>query len=71
MTVAPGFMYDVRVLVLSLLIRTMSKLRKATLIMAMPFCHSFWNNADHTGRNFMKFYIREFFENPSREFKVH
>ena len=31
---------------------------------------SFWDNSDPSGRNFMKFYIREFFENLSCEVKV-
>jgi hypothetical protein len=43
----------------------------ATLMMTMPLCHCFWNISDPTGRIFMKFYVREFFENLWREFKVH
>jgi len=62
MTVAPGCKVDVCVCVsLCVLIRAMSKVKKATLNMAMSFCHSFWNNSDPTGRNFMEVYIREFF----------
>ena len=58
-------------LCLSVPISVMSKLRKACLIMAIPFCHYFCNNSDSTGRKFMKFYIREFFFKLSREINVH
>jgi hypothetical protein len=34
-----------------------------------PVCPSAWNNSASTGRIFVKFYIWEFFENLSRQFK--
>jgi hypothetical protein len=40
-----------------------AKLQKATVNFDMSVCPSAWNNLDPNGRNFMKFYIRVFFEN--------
>jgi hypothetical protein len=44
---------------------------KTTSIVAMPFVTIFWNNVCANGRVFMKFYDIIFFENLSREDRVH
>jgi hypothetical protein len=69
MTEAPVCIFDV--LCVCRFLGAMSKIRKATFIVAMPFMTIFWNNTDPTGRVFMKFYITEFFEDLSTEDKVH
>ena len=45
-------------------------MRKAILKKVVPFCHTFCNKPDPTGPTLLKFYIRGFFENLLREFKV-
>ena len=44
----------------------------ALWLLSLPcFLSLFWNNANPTGRKCMQIYIREYFENLSREFKFH
>ena len=53
---------------------TFAKLRKVTATFVMSVCpsvHLHGNNSAPTGRIFMKFDIRVFFENLSRKFKSH
>ena len=45
-------------------------LRKATVSFLMSLCPSEWNSSAPNGRIFMKFDIREFFENLSRKFVI-
>jgi len=47
------------------------KLRKATVCFVMSVCPSAWSNSARPGRICLKFYLRVFFENLSRKFKIH
>jgi len=49
------------------LLGAFAKLLKATVSFIMPDGPSAWNNSAPTGRIFMKFYMRVFFENLSRK----
>ena len=49
----------------------LAKVRKATVSLVMSVRPSAWNNLAPTGRIFMKFDMRVFFENISRKFKHH
>ena len=61
----------------SIFLGAFAKLRMALscLSVGLPVCPSdrsfAWNNSAPTGRIFMKFGIREFFENLSTQFKFH
>ena len=53
------------------LLGAFAELRKTTSIFVMSVCPSAWYNSAPTGRVFMRFDIFVFFENMSRNLKIH